>query len=510
MDIASKFSYFDFNNILFFKFWIYEDNPLFENIFTMSSLPGNKEGVSGTSVTGYNIGINKNINTKQKNSAIEFFKYVISKDFQKKSLINKKVISAISTLYEDKEVCEKRNCEFYKSQQFITKPIENIEDFDEYDLKYREYILKFLYGNKTAKETLKNIINIKKFYFLTIHSEDTSIGLICFITITFFIIIILLSLIFLFMKKFSPYFNFLPQDFWIILIVGLLLILSSCYTSFEELTKTKCYLRYALLSFGIILFLIVFLCQLIINFPEENKLVEWTTKHRYQFLLLFILIDIIPKIIIYIITFGIRDIMIINGQNFQICYLKNGFSNFLKMTEYFFMFIITIVICILIYAEWNIKSTFYDLRLILISLYIDILYALLIMIINFVNITNYLIYYMIQDILISLITIFNFLIIFGSKILLGILNKKDIQSMFINKITKKFIESSTTISKTTTYDSNRSNIISTITDNSVVSCDNSDKKRETFIAKIIYFHNLSESENYNTDVNSTMDYQTKN
>jgi len=265
-----------------------------------------------------------------------------------------------------------------------------------------------------------------------------------------------------------------------------------------------------IIIFGIILFLIVFLCQLIINFPEENKLVEWTTKHRYQFLLLFILIDIIPKIIIYIITFGIRDIMIINGQNFQICYLKNGFSNFLKMTEYFFMFIITIVICILIYAEWNIKSTFYDLRLILISLYIDILYALLIMIINFVNITNYLIYYMIQDILISLITIFNFLIIFGSKILLGILNKKDIQSMFINKITKKFIESSTTISKTTTYDSNRSNIISTITDNSVVSCDNSDKKRETFIAKIIYFHNLSESENYNTDVNSTMDYQTKN
>jgi len=493
MDLISKLGFSNLNNILFFKFWIKGNIEDFQKIYDISPLPGNKEGISGSTVTGYNIGIYKKIDSKKKDAAIKVFKYIISKEFQKKSFISDQIVSVMSSLYEDKEVCKIKDCEFYKSHQLISKPINGIEDFDEYDLKYRENILKFLYGNKTAKETLKKINDISKIYFFTIHTENTSIGLICFIVITFFIIIILLSLIFLFMEKFSPYFNFLPQDFWIILIFGLVLILSSCYASFEELTKTKCYLRYSLQSFGIMLFLTIILYQLIVNFPEKNKNVEWITNHRYQFLLFFLLIEIIPKIIIYINTFEIQDVIITNGQNFQICYLKNVFSIFLEIFKFFYMIIIIIVICILIYAEWNIKSTFYEVRLIIFSIYVDIISLILIIILQIVIIKNYLLYNILQDILVLIIAIFNYMLIYGSKILLGIINKENPQSKIINKIVKNFIDNNSTNSRVTSSQSNNtSNIISSNNCDTILDSSKVSRKRNSIITKIMYFHTINE------------------
>jgi len=49
-----------------------------------SSLPGNKEGVSGTVIISHNLGINKYIDKKRKEKSIEFLKYVALKEIQMK------------------------------------------------------------------------------------------------------------------------------------------------------------------------------------------------------------------------------------------------------------------------------------------------------------------------------------------------------------------------------------------------------------------------------------------
>jgi len=52
-------------------------------VYKKSILPGNIEGISGSTIGGYNIGINNKISNNRKEKAIEVFKYITSWDIQK-------------------------------------------------------------------------------------------------------------------------------------------------------------------------------------------------------------------------------------------------------------------------------------------------------------------------------------------------------------------------------------------------------------------------------------------
>jgi len=157
------------------------------------------------------------------------------------------------------------------------------------------------------------------------------------------------------------------------------------------------------------------------------------------------------------------------------------------------MIIIIIVICILIYAEWNIKSTFYEVRLIIFSIYVDIISLILIIILQIVIIKNYLLYNILQDILVLIIAIFNYMLIYGSKILLGIINKENPQSKIINKIVKNFIDNNSTNSRVTSSQSNNtSNIISSNNCDTILDSSKVSRKRNSIITKIMYFHTINE------------------
>jgi len=93
----------------------------------------------------------------------------------------------------------------------------------------------------------------------------------------------LLSLTFLFIKKYELCFSFLPKTFWIFIILGLIIIISEPFTLFGELDETKCHLRPILFSYGFTLHFIPVLYKLIINFPLENCISIWISEKKNIF-----------------------------------------------------------------------------------------------------------------------------------------------------------------------------------------------------------------------------------
>ncbi|ORX85070.1 hypothetical protein BCR32DRAFT_242068 [Anaeromyces robustus] len=122
--------------------------------------------------------------------------------------------------------------------------------YSEYSSKFREYIYEFIFGNKTALESLINVENLTKIHYISLKTNETSIGLILFIVNTIISLIMIGSLIFLFIDKFRYSFNILPKDYWIIYLLGLLLIINNFYTDIGKISIFKCHLRLYIVSIG--------------------------------------------------------------------------------------------------------------------------------------------------------------------------------------------------------------------------------------------------------------------
>jgi len=198
------------NNFLFLKYWYMPGNPVKSTL-----MPGKKEGISGATIGGYNIGINIYASKEKKEKAIEAIKYIASKDIQRKYIAKENFFSPIPSLYDEDEICQIVNCNYYKNIQLIGRPFNVMEDYDAYTNKVKEYTFEYLYGDnsKEAIDALKKIDDITRIYYLSLSTENSPAGLIVFILITATIVIMLLSLSFIFMKKFKPYFGFLPNIF---------------------------------------------------------------------------------------------------------------------------------------------------------------------------------------------------------------------------------------------------------------------------------------------------------
>jgi len=108
--------------------------------------------LSGTVLVGYNVGIVNDISKEKLQPAIEAIKYFTSENIQKELVLKEYIISAMTSLYEDMDVCSKiKFCDFYKSPQ-PTKKLSN----DDILNPFYEY----LYGNKTVMDALKSMDNL--------------------------------------------------------------------------------------------------------------------------------------------------------------------------------------------------------------------------------------------------------------------------------------------------------------------------------------------------------------
>ena len=259
---------------IFLKFWTLA-RPFASAVsknYNMALLPGSKEGISAASVNGYNVGINsmiENIDEKRE-AALNVVKYITSKEMQKQYFLKGIIIPAIPSLFDDEEVCKQYDCEMYKNIQPILDTPYEIYDKYKYEEIYGKLASSYIFENKDLSDVLNEIEEIDKIYYISLGSDDYYIGLVIVIFVFTFSTLMLFSLNFTFMEKFQPFFKNLSKDSWFLLIIGNILTLCSALTRIGMLSVIKCHLKILLTSIGFILYLVIVLYELIINFPKKK------------------------------------------------------------------------------------------------------------------------------------------------------------------------------------------------------------------------------------------------
>eukprot|EP00833_Pecoramyces_ruminatium_P001582 jgi/Orpsp1_1/1175614/evm.model.c7180000054534.1 len=446
LDIDSPFQYSNFNSVtnlydkktIFSKFW---NRPYF-SFYSKSILPGLKEGISGSTIGGYNIGINKYIKNENIIGALDILKFMTSRDIQRKIVVEMKSYSAITSLYNEEEVCKVIDCELYKNIQHISRPTSNYYDYNLYSMKFRNYIYEFLFGNKEASKVLKNIDDITKIYYIPI-SKESNIGFTFIIIICFLSFIMYLSLILIFLEKIKLYYQYFSKILWIISITGSLMLLCLCLTEYEKRTLLKCKLKLILFSFGILFQLIPYLFKLAENTPKGNYFSNQIIKHKYLFLFCLLFINLIFCIFAYISSYNIKEIKSVDEKKYQICTL-NKYGIIILCIILLFYSIIIIFILIFSYLKRNNENTKNEIRFIIFSVYANILFLLNIIIQNSIKYDNLTIYFLLHELSYILLSLSNYLILFIIRPIWIITRKEDEELKIIEIIKNQFLSSTIT------------------------------------------------------------------
>ncbi|ORX84846.1 periplasmic binding protein-like II [Anaeromyces robustus] len=463
-EIFRSDSFFDINLFegrgIFIRYWFSNILYSLENSpYILAKIPGIKEGISSTAFVSYNIGIVNDIDEIKKPAALKVIEYMTSREFQKSLILKNIIITGISSLYEDYEVCSIiPYCNVFSNVQPIIKPLYKTNDYVAYSEKFTNYFYEYLYNNGTETEesVLKKIDDITRIYYITTDLKETSSGLTILILFSTTLTIMILSLIFLFSKKYQGLFSFIFKPGWIMMIIGMIMILVSGFTYFGPVTILKCNLKFILLSSGLTFIYIPILYKFIINFPEINKYSKWVYNHKLIFFSIFILFDIFIDGLIQIKSYNIKDIIINDGENFQICYPSNVIS-IINWIMIIYILIIITIISLLIFIEWNAKDPFYDIKFIGSSIFINFISFTIHFILYFTVIENYVLYFKIQEVVIYFITITNYITLYGVKLIYPRLMKENkINEMIKNiRICDSYVKNSyMNVNMTTTNKSN--------------------------------------------------------
>ncbi|KAL6635676.1 hypothetical protein LY90DRAFT_647971 [Neocallimastix californiae] len=325
-------------------------------------------------------------------------------------------------------------CKNFRNFQLIGKPTSKYENLNEYSKKFVNYAYEFLYGNETAAEALRKIDNLTRIHYLSMNPKKSTLGFISTVIVAIIILLISLSLFILYVHKYKSFFAFLSIDFWIISIIGIIIILCTIFTNFGPRSSFKCSLFDILLIIGSTFNIIPFFYKLIVNFPEFNKVSKWVFNHQYGFFSIFVIIDVILISLYSIKNYDIVDVIIHEGENFQKCEIHHTFGLIMISIILFYKFVVVIGMLLLIFAEWNIELIFYDVRFIVTSIYIDTLSIALMLILYHININNYIIYFVINGLITLIIPTFNYILLFGVRLILPLFKKEEEIILYINTI----------------------------------------------------------------------------
>jgi len=353
-------------------------------------------------------------------------------------------VPAIYSLFDDEEVRNKRGaeiCDMFKNVQPMKKPYVN--EIPDYGEKFYLHSKNYLYNGISVNDTINRLENISKIYYISLDLSENSIGLISVIIISVISLMMLFSIVFLFTDNFIPFFKFLPSGMYIIMIIGVILTIYTPLTNIGPITVLKCHLKSFLLAVGFTLYTVPVLAQLIINFPDHNNISNWIKRHKYLFLLFFLLIDIL-LILLSLLKPYLRDQIIIpkgdnDRKNFKVCKMNLNFSIIFLSINIITKVLILVISLFLIFIEWNIKSTFYDIRLIVNIVYSTILLLAMLYIVDIVNISDYKLIFIVKVIITIFISISNYLFLYGFKLILAIMHKKNLKLPFIKKINDNVI-----------------------------------------------------------------------
>jgi len=377
------------NNTLFMVNLV---SPMGPNIVG-SALPGKKEGVSGTVMISHNLGINKYISKKKKEKAIEFLKFVASKEIQRKYVAKERLMSGITELYDDNEICNFIFCDVVKNSRPLSILNNDVNLFgdDNYHPKYHQYMLDYIYNGESLENTLKKVEDITKIYTFSLKTNDSVIGLIIYIIFQVFFTVIALSIILVFINKLEYRFKFLSKNLWVITTIGSLILLSSIITLYDDVNSAKCHLRTTLINVGFVISICPSLHKLITNFPVKNKISSLFKTYKYISIIVIILFTIGLNGIFSTTTFKINDNMNVD-KHFYKCEIKSIFGNIFYIIIQIYNFSIIMITLALIFMEWNLNETYLDVRYLASALFMDTLSLVLLIIFDRIRIKSYVIY----------------------------------------------------------------------------------------------------------------------
>jgi len=452
---------------------------VYNSEYTASILPGKNENVTASVLNPTNIAISKYIDEDRKKAAAEFLKYIASKETQKKYLINYFLFSGITELYDDEEVCSVIQCEVIKNAMPF-QLMSNDERFfsdDNYHIKYRGNLFDYLYNDKPLDEVLKTIDDITRIYKLTWNKNDdnSKAGFFIFIIFIVSFTCMALSSIFIFIKKFEPYFIFLPKSLWFITILGSLILMSSIITLYGDVTNTSCHIRISLINVGFVLSICPSLHKLITNFPKTNKYSTWVEKNKSFFILIIIFVAGSLNGILAISSFDLQEFTSTDGKNYQKCIMDRLFGRMVYYILLFYEVFIIIISLFLIFIEWNIDVTRLDVKYLATALSMDTLSLILLNIIENINFRNYIIYNILIAINILTFSGFNHLFTYLIRI---------ISPLFVGNEELDIIKS---LMKMENISTNDSNVTASSVDDSTIRSNNS--KVDGIRKKIIEYHN---------------------
>jgi len=295
------------------------------------------------------------------------------------------------------------------------------ENYDQYSEKYRSFIYDYLYGNITVDEALQNVVDITKYYKISLSTEDSSVGLVAFIINLLLIGIIMASVYFLFNPKYERHFKFLSRPLWLIVISGCILYLLVTLFEYGDTTSLKCNVKVFFISLCYTLTLTPMLYQLLINFPEDNKISQWFETHLTFSMLSFVMVDFVIFLFTFIQPFAIQLKDISEGRNFKTCALTaSSFNLFILCMVILYKILLAIAILILCFVEWNIKETSYDVKILMVALYINIIGNFLNFITNKLDIYNYELFFILKEVIYAFCCINNYMCLYGYRIILAV------------------------------------------------------------------------------------------
>jgi len=394
-------------NILFAKYW----NLGNISGYKKSVMPGKNNGVNGSCLTAFNVGISNYISSKQKKAAAKVLMYITSEDVQKNIIIKKfDLYSGLSSVYNDPELCSTYDCQTAKDIQGICRPSSDTNDYDYYISKIVKNLNKILFDGKDIKETLMDIENLAEIFYF---SKSTSVGLVFFILLLATFYVVFLSPLFLFIPRYEDFFSFLSTDLWIIYSMGSLMVVSSEFVKFEELTDFKCQLNHAVLTIGLSLLFIPILYKLIINYPNSNYFSEFVRNYKYLFVFSLIILEVGLNALQLISPYKASDVITGNNKNFSMCKFENSTAGWLMALPHLLSILVLYLCnCGLMYVEWNVEETKEELRTLNVVMIMDDVLITLLFMIAFVPIIDYVIYYSLHAILIIAFSLCNQIYIF--------------------------------------------------------------------------------------------------
>jgi len=425
--------------------------------------------------------------------------YITSKEIQRRLITEHNCFSGINSLYNEYEVCKNKEelCEIYKNAQPIVRPTSKTNDYNKYSERFRYYIFKYLYGNDIVDpaKMLRKIDDITRIYYISISSKDSIAGKIIAIVYILLSIIILSSSIFIFIKKYNYNFSFLSKDFWILSLLGYILLIYTSFVDLERVTPLRCHLKFFLQFMSFTIVYIPIFHKLISNYPEENKISIWVKSHRYIFLSIFIFLDILINGLIFMQPYTVKTVVTIDSsKNFQKCKVDGLFSKTVIIIMYTFKVVIIIWSCILLFAEWNLKSTIFDIRSCTAMYSLNIVILIILIIFEFLEIRNYTIFFTIRESLIIIYVFTNYILLYVIRIVWykkSLNDFNDFNEYYIEKIPQSSID--TTSSYLKRFSNNYELITSINNDNNANNNDNNNNKiiSKSYF-KILDFHYRNE------------------